>query len=117
MLRPPPVFVETAVGRGYRRPHAVPDRGAARGRRDPPRARPDYDEAVLLSLAERLERKRGRSNALREVTTVTIALGSIGSAILVATSTGGLGELGATVATIVAWICIAVINVVHARAR
>ena len=89
-------------------------RAAAETRRE---LGPHYDEAVLLSLAERLERKRGRSGALREVTTVTIALGSIGFGILVATSTGGLGELGATVATIVAWICIAVINVVHARAR
>jgi hypothetical protein len=82
-------------------------RAAAETRRE---LGPHYDEAVLLSLAERLERKRGRSHALHELSTVTIALASLGFGVLVATSTG-------TVATIVAWLCIVAINVVHARAR
>jgi len=77
----------------------------------------EYDEAVLLSLAERLEGRRHRSSALREAVTIVIALGSIGLGVLVAAAAGELGELGATLATIVAWICIAVINVVHARSR
>jgi hypothetical protein len=77
----------------------------------------DYDEAILLSLAERLERKRRRPSALREAATIVMALGSIGLGVLVALAAGQLGELGATFATIVAWICIAVINVVYARSR
>lgn len=78
---------------------------------------PHYDEAVLLSLAERLEHTRRQSTSMREAVTVIIALGSIGLGVLVATAAHGLGELGATLATIVAWICILVINVVHARTR
>jgi hypothetical protein len=78
---------------------------------------PHYDEAVLLSLAERLEHRRGRSTSVREAVTVVIALGSIGLGVLVAAASHPLGEAGATLATIVAWICIVVINVVHARAR
>ncbi len=74
----------------------------------------DYDEAILLSLAERLER---RPNVWRDSVTVVIALGSIGLGVLVAAAAHNLGELGATFATIVAWVCIAVINVVHARSR
>jgi hypothetical protein len=96
-------------------PSATEDlRAAAETRRE---LGPHYDEAVLLSLAERLERKRGRSTVLSEATTVVIALSSLGFGVLVATSTHGLGELGATLATIVAWVCIAVINVAHARRR
>ena len=78
---------------------------------------PHYDEAVLLSLAERLEHRRVRSTSMREAVTVIIALGSIGLGVLVAAATHPLGEAGATLATIVAWICIATINIVHARAR
>jgi hypothetical protein len=89
-------------------------RAAAETRRE---LGPHYDEAVLLSLAERLERRGHRSASSREAVTVVIALGSIGLGVLVAAAAHPLGELGATVATIVAWICIAVINVVHARAR
>ena len=75
----------------------------------------DYDEAILLSLAERLEAGRRRSTVLGEAVTIVIALGSIGLGVLVAAAADGLGELGATLATIMAWICIAVINVMHAR--
>jgi hypothetical protein len=78
---------------------------------------PHYDEAVLLSLAERLEHRRRHSTSVREAVTVVIALGSIGLGVLVAAASHALGELGATLATIVAWICIVIINVVHARAR
>ena len=49
--------------------------------------------------------------------TVVIALGSIGLGILVALAAAQLGAVGGTFATIIAWICIAVINVVHARSR
>jgi hypothetical protein len=83
----------------------------------------DYDRAVVHALAERLEaeleaRDRGRRTAvLRDVVTVVIALGSIGLGILVGAAADGLGEAGATAATIVAWVAIALINVVHARNR
>ena len=69
------------------------------------------------SLAERLAHTRNRSGSLREAVTVVIALGSIGLGVLVAAASHALGELGATLATIVAWICIVIINVVHARSR
>ena len=78
---------------------------------------PHYDEAVLLSLAERLAHTRNRSGSLRKAVTVVIALGSIGLGVLVAAASHALGELGATLATIVAWICIVIINVVYARSR
>jgi hypothetical protein len=84
----------------------------------------DYDGAVLRSLAERLgtaldapgPRRRG-GLAARDVVTVVVALGSVGLGVLVAAAAGDLGEAGATLATVVAWIAIAVINVAHARAR
>jgi hypothetical protein len=83
----------------------------------------DYDRAVVASLAERLEaelaaRDRGRRMAVwQDAVTVVIALGSIGLGVLVGAAADGLGEAGATAATIVAWIAIALINVVHARRR
>jgi hypothetical protein len=88
----------------------------------------DYDDAVLRSLAERLGReldarlddrlpRRGRPALARDAVTIVVALGSIGLGVLVAAAADGLGETGATLATIVAWVAIAVINVVHARAR
>ena len=77
----------------------------------------DYDEAILLSLAERLEHRRRRSTVWQDTVTIVIALGSIGLGVLVAAAAGELGEFGATVATIVAWVCIAIINLVHARSR
>ena len=76
----------------------------------------DYEHAVARSLVERLdgelaarERER-RGTWLREAATVTIALGSIGLGVLVAATAGEL-------ATIVAWVVIAVVNVAHARRR
>ena len=77
----------------------------------------DYDEAILLSMAERLQRVRRRPTLFQETVTVVIALGSIGLGILVALAAANLGAVGGTFATIIAWICIAVINVVHARSR
>jgi Flp pilus assembly protein TadB len=77
----------------------------------------DYDEAVLLSLAERLQRARGRPTPLQEVVTVVLGLGSIGLGILVALASANLGAVGGTFATIVAWLCIAAINVMYARSR
>jgi len=83
----------------------------------------DYDGAVVRSLVERLDaeieaRDRQRTTALwRDAVTVVIALGSIGLGVLVGAAADGLGEAGATMATIVAWVAIAVINVAHARRR
>ena len=57
-----------------------------------------------------------RTAVLRDAVTVVIALGSIGLGVLVGAAADGLGETGATAATIVAWVAIALINVV-ARAR
>ena len=76
----------------------------------------EYEHAVARSLVERLdgelaarERER-RGTWLREGATVTIALGSVGLGVLVAATAGEL-------ATIVAWVVIAVVNVAHARRR
>jgi len=66
---------------------------------------------------ERLERTRRRPTALQEAVTTTIALGSIGLGILVALACANLGAVGGTFATIVAWLCIAAINVMYARSR
>jgi hypothetical protein len=77
----------------------------------------DYDDAILLSLAERLQRVRRRPTVFQETVTLVIALGSIGFGILVALAAAHLGAVGGTFATIIAWICIAVINVAHARSR
>jgi hypothetical protein len=76
----------------------------------------DYDEAILLSMADRLARRR-RPDLWGDTVTVVIALGSIGLGILVALAAANLGAIGGTFATVVAWIAIAVINVVHARSR
>jgi len=79
----------------------------------------DYDDALADSLLERLEAQaRQRSAAVvQDVVTVVIALGSIGLGVVFALVAHQLGDLGGTVATIVAWIAIAVVNVAHARAR
>ena len=83
----------------------------------------DYDGAVVRSLVERLDAeidardRQRRTTVLRDAVTVVIALGSIGLGVLVGAAADGLGEAGATLATIVAWIAIAVINVAHARRR
>jgi hypothetical protein len=88
-------------------------RAAAETRRELGR---DYDEAILLSMADRLARRR-RPDLWGDTVTVVIALGSIGLGILVALAAANLGAIGGTFATVVAWIAIAVINVVHARSR
>jgi hypothetical protein len=89
-------------------------RAAAETRRELGR---DYDEAILLSLADRLQAARRRPSPLREAATIVIALGSIGLGILVALACANLGAVGGTFATIVAWLCIAAINVMYARSR
>jgi hypothetical protein len=87
-------------------------RAAAETRRELGR---DYDEAILLSLAERLQHRRGQP--WRDTLTVVLALGSMTIGILVALACANLGPIGGTFATVAAWIAIVVINVVHARSR
>ena len=53
----------------------------------------------------------------REIVMLFVALGSIGMGVLATTSAGGLGDFGGTVATVVAWIAIAVVNVAYAMRR
>ncbi len=80
----------------------------------------DYDGDLTRSLAERLDRelRRGRRTAVvTDAVIVAIALGSIGLGVLVTAASGRLGDLGGTLATVVAWVVIAVVNVAHARAR
>ena len=83
----------------------------------------DYDRAVLRSLADRLETElearelQRRGGIVREAVTIVIALGSIGMGVLFAAASDGLGTSGATIATIVAWVAIAVTNVAYARRR
>jgi hypothetical protein len=88
-------------------------RAAAETRRELGR---DYDEAILLSMADRLARRR-QPDLWGDTVTVVIALGSIGLGILVALAAANLGAIGGTLATVVGWIAIAAINVVHARSR
>ena len=76
----------------------------------------DYDEAILLSMADRLARRR-RPDLWGDTVTVVVALSSIGLGILVALAASNLGTVGGTFATVVGWIAIAVINGVHARSR
>lgn len=79
----------------------------------------DYDGAVLESLVHRLDRRldAGRPRRAADAVTVVIALGSIGFGVLFAAAADGLGHAGATIATIVAWVVIAIINIAHARSR
>lgn len=83
----------------------------------------DYEEALTDSLLERFDAQVQRRHGLRvnsvvgDAATVVVALGSIGLGVLAALVSQHLGDLGGTVATIVAWVAIAVVNVVHARAR
>ena len=67
-------------------------------------------------MADRLARRR-RPDLWGDTVNVAIALGSIGLGILVALAAANLGSIGGTFATVVGWIAIAVINVVHARSR
>jgi hypothetical protein len=88
-------------------------RAAAETRRDQGR---DYDEANLLSMADRLARRR-RPDLWGDTVTVVVALGSIGLGVLVALAAANLGAVGGTFATVAGWLAIAVVNVVHARSR
>jgi hypothetical protein len=87
-----------------------------------------YDGAVVRSLAERLDgeldaridrrlRRRRHAGTASDAVTVALALCSIGFGVLFALAAGGLGELGGTLATIVAWAAIVAVNIAHARAR
>ncbi len=58
-----------------------------------------------------------RPTPLQSAVTVTIALGSIGLGVTFALVARELGDLGGTIATLVAWIAIAFVNVAHARGR
>ncbi len=114
-LRQTTLFVDAPSAAGYVRGMRTDElRAAAETRRE---LGHDYDEAILLSMAERLERTRRRPTVLQEAATITIALGSIAGGILVALACANLGPVGGTMATVVAWLCIAAINVAHARAR
>jgi len=75
-----------------------------------------YDAAVVRSLVERLEAQT-RSNRRSELVTLTIALFSIGLGVVFALVAERLGDLGGTIATIVAWAAIVAVNVAHARRR
>jgi hypothetical protein len=83
----------------------------------------DYDDALADSLLERFDahvehRLSQRSASLmHDAVTVTIALGSIGLGVVFALVARHLGDVGGTLATIVAWIGIAIVNVAHARGR
>jgi hypothetical protein len=78
-----------------------------------------YEAALADSLLERFDAQAGRRepSLAHDAVTVIIALGSIGLGVVFALVAQNLGELGGTLATIVAWIGIAVVNVAHARTR
>jgi hypothetical protein len=73
----------------------------------------EYDEALIRSLVDARVRRGLRS----DVITVTIALVSIGLGVVFALVAERLGDLGGTIATVVAWAAILAVNVVHARRR
>ncbi len=75
-----------------------------------------YDAAVVRSLVERIE-AQSRGNRRSELVTLTIALFSIGLGVVFALVAERLGDLGGTIATIVAWAAIVAVNVAHARRR
>jgi hypothetical protein len=75
-----------------------------------------YDAAVVRSLVERIE-AQARGNRRSELVTLTIALFSIGLGVVFALVAERLGDLGGTIATIVAWAAIVAVNVAHARRR
>jgi hypothetical protein len=53
----------------------------------------------------------------RDIVMLFVALGSIGMGVLATASADGLGTLGGTLATVAAWVVIAVVNVAHAMRR
>ena len=67
-------------------------RAAAETRRELGR---DYDEAILLSMADRLARRR-RPDLWGDTVTVVVALGSIGLGTLLALAAANLGAIGGT---------------------
>lgn len=83
----------------------------------------DFDHALAASLldradAEARERQRQREvSVVDDAVTVLVALGSIGLGVVFVAASDPLGELGGTLATIVAWIGIVIVNVAHARSR
>lgn len=83
----------------------------------------DYEQALTDSLLERFDAQvehrlsHQASSMFHDSVTIIIALGSIGLGVVFALVAQRLGDFGGTVATIVAWIGIAVVNVAHARAR
>ncbi|MBB4662366.1 hypothetical protein [Conexibacter arvalis] len=83
----------------------------------------DYDDALAASLIERLDRQiehqldRRVPTLAQDAVTVLIALGSIGLGVVFVAAADPLGALGGTLATIVVWISIAVVNIAHARTR
>jgi hypothetical protein len=76
---------------------------------------PAYDRATAEALLERLERRP--PTLLESIVTVTIALGSIGLGVVFALVARDLGDLGGTLATLLAWAGIVAVNVAHARGR
>ncbi|HWM08226.1 MAG TPA: hypothetical protein VNO82_02750 [Solirubrobacteraceae bacterium] len=70
-----------------------------------------YDAAVARSLLERIDGRRRRS----DLVTVVIALVSMGLGVTFALVAERLGDLGGTIATVVAWAAIVAVNLAHAR--
>jgi len=82
-----------------------------------------YEDALTDSLAERFDAhvqhrlRQRRASVIHDTVTVVIALTSIGLGVVFALVAQPLGPFGGTLATIIAWIAIVAINVVHARSR
>lgn len=82
-----------------------------------------YDDALAASLLERVDaqartrRRQHDVSLIDDTVTVVIALGSIGLGVVFVAASDPLGALGGTLATIVAWIGIVIVNVAHARSR
>lgn len=83
----------------------------------------EYEDALAASLLERLdaevEHRHGQrtTSAFQDAVTVLIALGSIGLGVVFVAASDSLGAIGGTLATIVVWIAIVIVNVAHARSR
>ena len=80
----------------------------------------EYDHALAQGLLDRLddERTARRPPGLaHDAVTVVIALGSIGLGVVFALVAQQLGDVGGTLATVVAWIVIVAVNWAHARSR
>lgn len=83
----------------------------------------EYDHALAQGLLDRLDDERaarlaGRPPGLaHDAVTVVIALGSIGLGVVFALVAQQLGDVGGTLATVVAWVGIVAVNWAHARSR